>query len=186
MNLASLSLTSSIGGQGVCFALSFADFTTLLAACNIFSWSSYSFANPIKALREEMVPKMLLLDSNLSQLIQPRSKICLIDILFKIKCHPIVAHHGCNGSVDAWAMLCNCILYLCFAKGNCPSFSLSFIYIMSTIPIYGVLGIISSLSFLVFVHLGFLLALTSSILVALLQDGRVVHQKASRTKGSNP
>ena len=82
-------------------------------------------------------------------------------------------------------------------KGDCPSFSLSLIRIMSTVLILvlvirfifkkkGVLGIISSLSFLVFVRLGFLLALSSSMLVALLRDGRVVDQKASKTKGSNP
>jgi hypothetical protein len=34
--------------------------------------------------------------------------------------------------------------------------------------------------------LGFLLALSSSMLVALLRDGRVVDQKARRTKRSNP
>lgn len=59
--------------------------------------------------------------------------------------------------------------------GDCPSFNLSFNYTMFTVPILVsficltwekkvVLGIMSSLSFLVFIPFGFLLALTSTIL----------------------
>lgn len=125
----------------------------------------------------------------------PSSK--MMDLLFRsnLDAHSII-NFG-QGNAGGKAAACTILLlYILFAKGDCPSFSLSLIRIMSTVSILvlvilfifekGVLGIISSLSFLVFACLRFLLALTSSMLVALLRDGRVVDQKARRTKRSNP
>ena len=93
-------------------------------------------------------------------------------------------------------MLCNCILYLFFAKGDCPSFSLSFTCSIFTILTLvsvihfifekkGVLGIICSLSFLVLVPLGFLLVLTSSISLPYYEMVKWWTMNA-RTKGDNP